>query len=128
MRRTVLLFLVLLPLAVGPAAAVEPTSGPWRALAARMVGGTFTTTVSGKKATEAEAIESARTACKGDGAPCVILSTFSAGCRYVTVGGQRTPKGLMPVFVVETTVEDARKECERMGLVCEHTPRGGCVD
>ena len=124
--------LVALSLAVlscGQAFAGEEAPLVWRALGAVAHGYSFSTGLSGKKATKSEAIESMRSICNEAKERCALVATFNTGCRFVALGGKPMgPKVFAPVFVVGTTAEDAQQRCSKLGLECKREPQGGCLD
>ena len=112
-----------------PGLAAEGQQKEWRAIAASAVERTFTTAMSAKKPTEAEAIADARSACAERNKDCTVVATFDAGCRYVMLGGRPvSPTVLEPFFLVGTTPEDAQARCRTLGLICTREPQGGCMD
>ncbi|MBN9061461.1 MAG: hypothetical protein J0H41_03345 [Rhizobiales bacterium] len=110
-----------------PALAAE--DGPWRAIAASAHETTVSHALSGKKPTEAEAIENARSVCREQAEACNVIATFNAGCRYVALGGRpKGPNNMEPIFLVGLTAEDAMSRCRALGLVCNREPKGWCMD
>jgi hypothetical protein len=122
----------LVPFVSGQIASAQSADAPaqWRALGARAGGFSFSTSLSGKKPTEREAIETMLSFCKQQGnAGCTLVATFSSGCRYVMLGGRQVgPKELKPVFFVGNTQDEARQKCVAENLVCNREPQGGCID
>jgi hypothetical protein len=120
-------WLTLSALAMTPGSAAEGES--WRAIAASAFEHTFATAMSGNKATEAEAIEAARSFCEEQVKECATVATFNSGCRYVMLGGRQVaPKTLEPVYLVGVSLDDAMRRCKILGLICEREPQGGCIE